>query len=488
MNAKRVHFIGICGVAMSAIAIAFRKYGWKVTGSDKGFFPPVSTHLQRAGIAYYPGWHVEKMTADGDPDLVVVGNVAGSLNPEWQYVQDKKLNYKSYPEVINEYFCKDDNIVCAGTYGKTTTAALLSWISLQVGQEISYLFGGLSLNDMDAAHISDAASHASLGIFEGDEYKTSRWDMRPKFVHYKPTFVLLTGVQWDHADVYKTAQDYKQAFVDLVNMVPAQKNNTGAVVACIDDANVREIIKDVKCELITFGKQHSEHKSRADFGKQQNADFQYTNIQQTKDGLTFTITHRNKTYEIICPLMGEYNVQNITGAFAMAYRLGIKPEKIISTIASFRGLKRRLEKRYEGEVTVIDDIAHSPIKAASVLSNLRKIYKGKIIAVFEPNTGNRLPSAKTQYKNAFKDADAVLIPRLTVVKQNPNDKEVPMHGGQLRDAIQEENPATKIWYCADDEQTINLLLDHTEPGDVVVFLGSHGFRGMIEALVEKLEK
>lgn len=457
---------------MSAIAIAFQKKGWHVTGSDKGFFPPVSTYLKDAGISYYPGWHVEKMTEHGDPDLVVVGNVAGSQNPEWQYVLDKKLNYKSYPEIISEYFCKDDNIVCAGTYGKSTTAALLSWIFLQTGGDISYMFGGLSINGMDAAHISDADPCCSLGIFEGDEYKTSRTDTRAKFVHYKPMFVVLTGVEWDHADVYKTEDEYKQAFVELLQMVNERKYK-GYAVACIDNKNVVEVLAKSQVNAITYG-------------THETADYQYSDPTQNENGISFTIRHRDKKYTVKSPLLGGFNAQNITGAFAMAHQINIKPEKIIEAIATFKGLKRRLEKRHEGSVTVIDDIAHSPAKAASVLANLRKIYKGKIIAVFEPNTGNRLPSAIGGYSETFKDADIVLVPRLTQIKQNPDDTEQAMHGGELRDIIQKQNPETEIWYCADDEETIDLLANSTELGDVIIFLGSHGFRGMIERLVEKL--
>src|SRR3989338_11359512 len=125
MEAKKIHFIGICGVAMSALALAFKKQGWNVTGSDAGFYPPISTYLKEAGVDFYPGWHPEKM---GTPDLVVVGNVAGSENPELIAVQEKKIPYKSYPEVIKEFFIKKNSIVCAGTFGKSTTATLMTWI------------------------------------------------------------------------------------------------------------------------------------------------------------------------------------------------------------------------------------------------------------------------------------------------------------------------------------------------------------------------
>ena len=150
---KHIHFIGVCGVAMGGLAIAFKKAGWEVTGSDAGFFPPVSDYLKKHQIDFYPGWHPELMTKNGAPGLVVVGNIASSTNPEWQYVREQKLNYKSYPEVIAEYFVKQNSIVCAGTYGKTTTAALLSWVLTEAGYDPSYMFGGLAIDDFDSAVI-----------------------------------------------------------------------------------------------------------------------------------------------------------------------------------------------------------------------------------------------------------------------------------------------------------------------------------------------
>ncbi len=123
MEAKRIHFIGICGVAMSALAAAFKNAGWHVTGSDVGFFPPISTYLQKNNINFYPGWHVDKMVAGGVPDLVVVGNVAGSTNPEYVFVQQNNITYASYPEVVAEKIVAENSIVCAGTYGKTALGA-----------------------------------------------------------------------------------------------------------------------------------------------------------------------------------------------------------------------------------------------------------------------------------------------------------------------------------------------------------------------------
>src|SRR3990167_9349389 len=143
---RHIHFIGICGVAMSGLALAFKKAGWRVTGSDVGIYPPISDYLKKNKVDYYTGWHPDLMCKNGKPDLVVVGNVASSNNPEWLYTQEQKLEYKSYPELIAEYIVRKNSIVCAGTYGKTSTAALLSWILYKAGMELSYMFGGLAID------------------------------------------------------------------------------------------------------------------------------------------------------------------------------------------------------------------------------------------------------------------------------------------------------------------------------------------------------
>lgn len=464
-NNKKIHFIGICGVAMSALAIAFQKKGWKVTGSDVGFFPPISTHLENNHIDFYPGWHVDKMTANGNPDLVVVGNVASSTNPEWIYVQENKLNYKSYPEVIAEYFVKENSIVCAGTYGKTSNTTLLSWIFKENNLDPTYMFGGLCQNDIDAAVLTDS----KWSIIEGDEYKSSRWDNGPKFKHYSPTHLLLTAVIWDHADVYPTEQSYFDAFNGLVQSIP----KSGLIVACTDNKKVVETIKLAPCRIVTYG-------------KEKNNDYTYSKIQSTKKGISFIISNKNNEYKIDSQLLGNYQVANITGCFAMAHEAGIDAQKIITTIQSFKGIKRRLEKRFENDITIFDDIAHSPTKVQSVLETLRDIYTGKIIAIFEPNTGNRRPVSFPGYDNVFAKADMVIIPFLTKVKIDKNDPEIPADGKKLTEIISKTHK--NVLYIEDDKKLIEYILTNTKKDDCVVFLGSHGFRGMIDELIISLRQ
>lgn len=463
---KHIHFIGICGVAMSALAIAFQKKGYTVTGSDAGFYPPVSTNLLKNNISFYPGWHPEKMSINGNPDLVVVGNVAGSNNPEWIFVQENNIPYLSYPEAIAKYFVGENSIVCAGTYGKTTSSTLLAWILKNANLDPSYMFGGVAVNDLDSAAISDARKYS---VLEGDEYKTSSWDNRPKFALYTPTQLLITSVSWDHADVYPTEQNYFDAFKTLVASIPA----SGLLVACSEGKNMDKVLTENSCRVVMYGKSDT-------------ADYIYKNETQRGNGLSFDILNDNETYHVTTPILGEYNVENMVGCFALAKEIGIDPKIIIESFASFKGLKRRLEKRLEGNITVIDDIAHSPAKSRSLLSTLEKIYTGKIIAVFEPNTGNRQREAIPQYDHAFACADMVIIPRLTKLKIDKNNENKPLEGDELAAVIGKTHD--NVQYIEDDKGLVEYLVKNTKKGDCIAFLGSHGFRGMIEETITSLRQ
>ncbi len=398
---KHIHFVGICGVGTSAVAIAFHNQGWVVTGSDKGFFPPVSTELEKTGVAYYAGWHPEKMTEAGPIEFIVAGGGGtSSRNPELIYAKEQNIPIYSMAEAIGKYLVKENSIVCVGTWGKTTTSSLLSYILEQAGKNPSYFSGGVAIGRNTAA-----LTDGTWSVVEGDEYQSAIWDKRPKFAHYKPTHLLLTAVSWDHADLYPTEQSYMEAFKELINST----SNSGKIAACIDNEFVRILTQD-KRNIATYGADAS-------------ADYRYENVAQSKTGISFSIIHKATTHTLTSPLLGIFQAENITGCFAIAHSIGIDAETIIRAIGSFKGLKRRLERRFEGDVTVIDDIAHSPEKARSILSTIRAVYPGKIVAVFEPNIGGRRPETKRMYKDAFKNEDLVVIPRLSKLKASADESE-----------------------------------------------------------------
>lgn len=450
---------------MSALAIALKERGYRITGSDKGFYPPVSSNLTHAGIDFYPGWHPEKMIAGSVPDLVVVGNVASSRNPEWLYIQKNNIPHKSYPEVVREFIIKKNSIVCAGTFGKSTNATLMAWILLQAGYNPSYMFGGVAVNDLLPARITNG----DWSVVEGDEYKTSRSDDRAKFFHYAPTHLFLTAAVWDHADVYPTEETYQAAFRELIDIIP--KN--GFIVSNSDEKTARALL------------QHTT-KPQATFGSTPLADYQFSNIVLTKNGTSWTIMHTrtNEFWHVRSCMLGDYIAKNFTGCFALSHYIGIAPEKIVTAIETFKGVKRRLEKRSTGDVAIYDDISHSPQKSEAVLRSLREIYSGDIYAVYEPNTGNRKRESREGYAHAFKDAACVLIPRLTKVKTDPNDPYPPMDGRELALLVGETH--NNAVYMDNDDALVDYLATHAKKDDCIVFLGSHGFRGMIEGLIRRV--
>ena len=241
---QHVHIIGISGVATSALAVAFHRTGWKVTGSDKGFFPPASTELENQGVSFYAGWHPEKMIGNGTPDIIIVGTASGTQNPETLYAKEHNIPMYSFAEAIGKFFVKEHSIVVTGTWGKTSSSALLSHILDQAGFDPTYMFGGISLSHDASARLTNS----SWNIFEGDEYKSSPTDPTAKFFYYKPTHLMLTAVSWDHADLYPTEKDYFDTFKKLLLSLPS----SGILVANIDNAGVNSILPSAACPLITY--------------------------------------------------------------------------------------------------------------------------------------------------------------------------------------------------------------------------------------------
>ncbi|MCX6719276.1 MAG: Mur ligase family protein [Candidatus Taylorbacteria bacterium] len=497
---KRVHVIGICGVATSALAIAFHDIGIAVSGSDKGFFPPISIELEKHKIDFYAGWHMEKMVRKGVPNIVIVGTASGSQNPETAYAKENGIPIYSFAEAVGKYFAKENSIVCAGTWGKTSSSALLSFILDRAGYDPTYMFGGISLSHDSSAKLTGR----SWSVFEGDEYKSSPTDHRAKFFHYKPTHLLLTAISWDHADLYPAEKDYFNAFEKLIGMIP----DNSFIVGCSDNTKTIKAMDTFRGEKIFYGKKvtsiNSDLKTldsrfrgndtvdsftesnESTNPKNIKLDYDYDNITQSSKGLEFTISHSGELFTVRSPMLGSFQAENITGCFAMAHKLGIEPKKIVEAISQFKGLKRRLEKRVDGDitqkgVTIIDDIAHSPEKASSVLATLQEIYQGKVICIFEPNSGGRSRESIGKYDDAFKDADIVVIPRLTKLKAATDDSEKPIEGEELANIIKKTH--ANVHFIENDEEVVGFLKANSEKGDVIAFLGSHGFRGMIEEAI-----
>ena len=457
---KHVHFIGICGVFMAPVAKMFLDMGWQVSGSDAGIYPPMSNYLKaNSGIKFYAGFHPEKI---GQPDLVVVGNFIGPSNIEFKHIKEQNIIYKSAPEILEEYVIKENSIVIAGSYGKTTITSLLVWIFEQQGLNPSYMAGGILKNLPDGVRATDS----KWSIVEGDEYPASRWQNQSKFFYYRPKSLILTSADWDHMDVFKTESSYVRNFKDLVAMVPPD----GLILANKLGTNIEEVVTGAHCPVVYY-------KDKMGYS---------LGLFTRKRGEFFIVENKNTkfTEEFQTSLIGVHNLDNVLAAIALCVEMGFDLAKLKEAVKTFSGVKRRLEIRgySKNDTLIIDDLAHSPVKAKSSILALRDWYpESRVFAVFEPNVGSRTLEAIESYKGKFDMATEVFIPRLSSTKSSSDQRR--LAGAELTKEI--KKTYANISYIDDDAELLKTLNQKTQTGDIIVFLGSHGFRGMIDELITR---
>ncbi len=387
----KVHLVGICGTGMGALAGLLKEAGHEVQGSDRAFYPPMSERLRAWGIPTRQGFDPAHL--DPGVDLVIVGNVCRKDNPEAQAALQRALAVMSFPQALSEFFIGDKtSAVVAGTHGKTTTAALLSYVLVEAGLDPSFLVGGIPLNFGKSFH----HGRGTMFVVEGDEYDTAFFDKRPKFVHYRPRIVVLTAVEFDHADIYRDMEAYRAAFAGLVSRLPAD----GLLVACTDDPEVGTLAASAPCRVCSYG-----------LGP--GVDWRAADIQPGEDATRFSlIRHGSLAASVILPLFGRHNVANALGALAAAEALGVGAERAAGCLAGFAGVARRMQVRGDvGGVTVIDDFAHHPTKVRETVRAVRARYPGSyLVAVFEPRTNtSRRKVFQEAYPASFVSADEVIL-------------------------------------------------------------------------------
>ena len=244
MALQHFHFIGICGTAMGAVAVAMKQRGHVVTGSDAKVYPPMSDFLCNQGINIVEGYNENNIPTDAD--VVVIGNAISRGNPEAEAVLERKLLYQSLPEVMKEQFLRGKhNYVVSGTHGKTTTSAILAWLFKHAGRNPGFMIGGLPRNLGSGATFNDS----EINVLEGDEYDTAFFDKRSKFLHYLPECVIMNNIEFDHADIYNSLAEIQLSFKRLLNIVP----RNGMAYVNGDDFNVLEVIRGAPGPVTTIG-------------------------------------------------------------------------------------------------------------------------------------------------------------------------------------------------------------------------------------------
>lgn len=466
---KKVHVIGVCGTLMAPFATFLKRRGIDVTGSDENIYPPMSEVLKNAGVELFSGYRAEnllEMTIR--PDLVVIGNVIRSTNPEARAAIEGGYAYTSLPEAMESLLLeKTCNLVVAGTHGKTTTSSLLAHTLHFCGRDPNFFIGGVSLDLPFSFQVLNTAS-GNYFVLEGDEYDTAFWDKVPKFNHYLPNHVILTSVEFDHADIYADFNAVKLAFHGLLERI--RKN--GHLIACFDDPSVQALVRSAKwghqTEVISYGSV-SECGARFTPGKIE-AGSEWTQFEILEHGLLVD--------ELKIRLPGKHNVLNALAVWIEARMLGLGADQVRRALEGFRGVKRRQEVRGEiNEVLVIDDFAHHPTAVRETLRALRLRYPTRrLVAVFEPRSAtSRRKVFQSDYVSALGEADVVFI------AQPYDQSRIPVEGqfssAQLVGDLQEAGRVAVLMKTVD--QGVHEVASLARPGDLVAVLSNGGFDGFI---------
>jgi UDP-N-acetylmuramate: L-alanyl-gamma-D-glutamyl-meso-diaminopimelate ligase len=463
--ARRVHLIAVCGVAMSALAGMLKQRGYAVTGSDENVYPPMSTVLERLGITIRSGFRAENLV--DAPDLVVVGNKVSRGNPEVEALLASSLPYASLPQVLGELFIAGRrSVVVAGTHGKTTSTALLAWVLEHSGYDPSMMVGGDAL-DFGGNYKLGAGS---VIVVEGDEYDTAFFDKGPKFLHYRPHAVLLTAVEFDHADIYRDLEHVKDAFRQLVTLLPP-----GAPLVVAADFP----------EALSVA---AAHPGAMAFGLCEGVEWQAANVRDDGEMTRFEIVWRGvEQCTAAIPQPGPINARNALGAFAMARALGLSAAEILPGLASFRGVARRQELvGVFGDVVLIDDFAHHPTAVAGTLDAVRLRYPARRLwAIFEPRSNtSRRKVFQREYVAGFGRADQVIVGGVFRKETDPvaaGDLFSPEH--LAADLVARGTPARALAEIGDIRDT---LLREARAGDVIVLMSNGSFGGLRVQLVDGL--
>ncbi len=470
-----IHVIGICGVVTSGLSVMFKYRGVKVTGSDKGFFPPVSEYLQKYDIPIAIGYKSERLTdEDGNhPDLVIAQGLKGENNPEYQEALNLGIPIKTFPEILSEYVISDESIVIAGTYGKTTITSAVLEIFNKARIEVSYMFGGITPSMSETAKAKD--KNTKFSVVEGDEYLTSLTDTTSKFFYYKPKYLLINSCQWEHPDLFPTEQSYIDNFKKLVKTLPED----GLLIANANDTNVVEVTKVAKCKIIFYSAENEKAVVEPLWYLEKISKPLPTFVRMDKEISSLEIIPYERK------IIGEFNEENLLASAVLTYELGVRKERIQEAIEDFKGIKRRLEIKHEGNnFLVIDDFGSSPPKAKGSIKALREDYpKSEIYVVFEPNTGNRTEASIPTYREAFSEVNGIIFPRFTKLPKTALHR---LNETELAEKLKQYY--SNITVINDDDILVKVLIKQLELGTdrhkIVVFMGSHGFRGMIDRLTE----
>jgi len=460
-----IHILGICGTFMGGIAAIARQAGHRVTGCDANVYPPMSTQLEAQGIELIEGYSPEQLSQfETMPDLFVIGNVVSRGNPLMEAILNRGLPYISGPQWLGEQVLYGRHVLAvAGTHGKTTTSAMLTWILEYNNYKPGYLIGGVPLNFTVSARLGES----QYFVIEADEYDTAFFDKRSKFVHYRPRTAILNNLEFDHADIFADLAAIETQFHNLVRTVPG---NGLVLVNGEELALERVIARGAWAPVETFGQDP------------QNA---WGFIAMPGDD--FTVLHSGKEVATVrwamdSGVMGRHNQLNALAAIAAANHIGISPADAAKALGEFKNVKRRLETiGVKNQITVYDDFAHHPTAIATTLDGLRRrVGNARILAVLEPRSNTmKLGVMKAQLPASLEKADLTFAYGAQAGKESL--------GWDLTEVLSPLNQQSARAQAHDDlHALVNAITKEAKPGDHILVMSNGGFGGVHQKILQAL--
>ncbi|MFG6179016.1 UDP-N-acetylmuramate:L-alanyl-gamma-D-glutamyl-meso-diaminopimelate ligase [Halomonas sp. THAF12] len=453
-----LHILGICGTFMGSLALLAREQGHRVSGSDAGVYPPMSTQLEQAGIALIEGFAADNL--DPRPDLIVIGNALSRGNPEVEAVLDRGLPYVSGPQWLAEHVLPGRPVIAvAGTHGKTTTASLTAWLLEAAGLAPGFLIGGVPRNFGVSARLGgDDAPF----VVEADEYDTAFFDKRSKFVHYRPEIAVLGNLEYDHADIFPDLAAIERQFHHLVRTVPGKGR---LLVADGEPALERVLEQGCWTPVERFG-QAPESPWRFEL--------------ERADASRFRVVHRGADAKqeavVDWGLTGDYNARNALAALAVAHACGMSLADGAEALTRFETPRRRQEVRGEvAGIQVIDDFAHHPTAIAATLGGLRAATPhGRLLAVIEPRSNTmRLGTLSERLASSVASADAAYW------------YQPPGLDWSLAPVVEASGRPGGVY--DDLDALVAALVAEAREGDRLVVMSNGGFGGIHDRLLAALE-
>ncbi len=454
-DGRSVYMVAVGGVGMSALAGLFRKAGWKVTGSDRALYPPVSEYLRELSIPVSLPYRRENVPEGCD--AYVVGNAVTAENPEAERIREIGGRVYSLPSALYEFFLKDrKRLVVTGTHGKTTTSAMAAFALRGLGLSPSYFIGGIPV---DLGKSSDLGE-GEFFVVEGDEYDSAYFDKRAKFFHYRPHVLAITSLEFDHADIYGSIDDIKEAFKRLVWEMPRD----GTVIAVVDYPEVRSVVEGAPCRVITVSK-----------GK--DASARVERIRSGPGEVRGRLVFQENDFEIVLGIPGEHNLMNAAVASLVLFASGVPVPDSLSALSRFGGVKRRqtLLGRACG-VTVVDDFAHHPTAVVETIRGVREFYSpSRLIAVFEPRSNtSRRNLFEREYARALGAADVAVVAPPHMAERIPeNERFDPERVSRMMRAGGKE-----AFAFADRDEIPGFLSETAREGDLLLFMSNGDFGGI----------